>query len=236
MSTVVISCEHATDRVPAAYAPWFASAAAALQSHRGVDFGAALLADELADALGVPALHADVTRLLVDTNRSQGERAIFSEWSWPMPEDLRRRALREHWSHHRDRVTAAVRAVIDGGGSAVHVGVHSFTPELDGEVREIDVAWLFDPDRPAEVRFVDAWQRALAEAAPELRLRRNEPYQGTSDGLTTDLRLQFDDARYLGIELEVNQGLALGDAAAWRRLRRALVATVPRPSSHRVLT
>ncbi len=43
------------------------------------------------------------------------------------------------------------------------------------------------------------------QLAPELRLRRNYPYQGRGDGLTASLRKHHPDAAYVGIELEVNQ-------------------------------
>ena len=35
----------------------------------------------------------------------------------------------------------------------------------------------------------------------------NQPYKGSSDGLTTYLRNKFETSQYLGIELEVNQHL-----------------------------
>ena len=223
----LVTCEHATARVPAAYAPWFDGAGEALRSHRGSDLGAAALAEQLAAAVGVTPLLADASRLLVECNRSQGADAIFSEWSRRMPEELREAALEHHWRRHRERVAEAAAAHVERGALVAHVGVHTFTPVWDGVTREIDVAWLFDPARPAEVEFVDRWQQALAAAAPALRLRRNEPYQGTSDGLTTDLRRRFPADRYLGVEIEVNQRFPLGPADEWRELRDRICATAP---------
>ena len=57
-----------------------------------------------------------------------------------------------------------------------------------------------------------------------MHVRRNYPYSGTADGLTTDLRAGFGP-RYLGIEIEVNQRFPKGDADRWRRLRRLLIVT-----------
>ena len=39
-----------------------------------------------------------------------------------------------------------------------------------------------DPRRPGEVEFATAWLDALRRADPTLRLRRNYPYIGKSDG------------------------------------------------------
>jgi hypothetical protein len=42
---------------------------------------------------------------------------------------------------------------------------------------------------------------------PKWSVRRNYPYLGRSDGLTTYLRRRFDRDRYVGVEIEVNQRL-----------------------------
>ena len=85
---------------------------------------------------------------------------------------------------------------------------------LRGETRNADVGILYDPRRPAEKRFAMAWARAIRAAARELRVRRNYPYLGVGDGLTTTLRRRFPAWRYLGIELEVNQRFFVTDAGA----------------------
>lgn len=75
----------------------------------------------------------------------------------------------------------------------------------------------------AERELVERWRRALGERRPDLRLRLNRPYLGTSDGFTQTLRGVHDDGRYLGIELEVNQRLVRGGGPEWRGLQRDLV-------------
>ena len=59
-----------------------------------------------------------------------------------------------------------------------------------------------------------------------MRVRRNYPYNGASDGLTTYLRGRFSGRLYSGIELEVNQRYPLGDALVWRRLRASIIAAL----------
>ena len=110
-------------------------------------------------------------------------------------------------------------------GRIVHLSCHSFTPRLDGVERRADIGLLYDPTREVEVALCLAWQRALKGAAPHLRVRRNYPYRGYDDGLTTTLRRRYADPWYAGIELEVNQKYPLGDAAAWRALRRILISS-----------
>jgi hypothetical protein len=57
-------------------------------------------------------------------------------------------------------------------------------------------------------------------------VRRNYPYRGSADGLTTHLRRLHPDGRYAGVEIEVNQKHTIGDGEAWRALRRLLVETL----------
>ena len=47
--------------------------------------------------------------------------------------------------------------------------------------------------------------RVLARSLPGLRVRKNQPYRGVSDGLTKVLRGRFPDPGYAGLELEVSQ-------------------------------
>ena len=115
------------------------------------------------------------------------------------------------------------RATLRRAGGCIHVASHSFTPTLDDVPRQVDVAWLYDPRRPGEVAFARAWMLALSRLAPELRLRRNYPYQGRADGLTASLRKRHPAAAYVGIELEVNQRFVEQRGAPWSRLRAMLV-------------
>ncbi len=86
----------------------------------------------------------------------------------------------------------------------LHISVHSFTPELNGEVRTADVGLLFDPARPAEEEFCSNFRRLLLQQNDDLNVKFNYPYLGVDDGFTTYLRQKFPQL-YLGIELEINQ-------------------------------
>ena len=59
--------------------------------------------------------------------------------------------------------------------------------------------------------------------APEFRVRRNYPYAGKGDGLTSHLRRQFPPRAYVGIELEVNQAIVFAAGRRWKTLRSVLV-------------
>ncbi len=72
-------------------------------------------------------------------------------------------------------------------------------------------------------RRAPAGRKRLTALAPELRVRRNYPYAGKGDGLTSHLRVRFAQCDYVGIELEVNQGIVFAAGRRWTALRRMLI-------------
>lgn len=225
-SRLVISCEHGGREVPPDRAALFAGAQGVLDGHRGWDPGALLLAREMASAFAAPLYFATTTRLLIDLNRSIGHRQLFSEFTRGLPRTERDAIVAAHYRPHRSRVEDDIARRIERGEAVTHIASHSFTPVLNGVVRQADVAWLYDPRRPREAALAQRWLHALAQRAPLLRLRRNYPYQGRGDGLTALLRRRFSGAAYLGIELEVNQRFVDAGGAAWDALRGDLMASL----------
>jgi predicted N-formylglutamate amidohydrolase len=222
-NVLVLTCEHCGCDIPRAYAAFFADHEALAHSHRGWDAGALELGRQMADSLGVPLHAATTTRLLVDLNRSIGHRQLFSEVTRPLSAAHRREIVDRYYLPHRQEVEGEVARQIAAGARVIHVASHSFTPRLDGVERRADVAWLYDPQRPGEAVFVRAWMMEFAQRAPGLRLRRNYPYRGHGDGLTAWLRKRHPDETYVGIELEVNQGIIERGGAPWDELRAKLI-------------
>jgi predicted N-formylglutamate amidohydrolase len=177
----------------------------------------------MADVFGAPLHVVATTRLLVDLNRSIGHRQLFSEITRSLSRVRRQDIIDRYYRPHRRAVEGEIATYIAAGERVIHVASHSFTPILDDVPRQADVAWLYDPRRPGEAALARAWLLALAQREPELRLRRNYPYEGRSDGLTASLRKQYSDATYLGIELEVNQRFVERRGAPWKSLREMLI-------------
>jgi len=213
---LLLTCEHGGNRIPMAYRTLFEAHHALLQTHRGFDIGALGLAQALASALAAPLVSATVSRLLVDLNRSPGHHRLHFEPVARLPAELRQRLLLRHYQPYRNRVERLIGQAIAEHGRVIHIGVHSFTPELNGRLRRADVGLLYDPARAGEVALCARWQAALRARAPGLTVRRNYPYAGKGDGLTAWLRRRLPAAAYVGIELEVNQQhfLAPGPSSA----------------------
>ena len=221
---VLVSCEHGGNRVPKEYASLFEGAADVLATHRGFDLGALEVARALGRDLGVEPFTATTTRLVVDVNRSSGNRNAFSSYTRSLSGVQRAAAMATHYWPYRNAVEAAVADAVRVGDGVLHVSSHSFTPELRGEVRNCDVGFLYDPARRGEVRFIEAWYAALHDADPKLVLRRNYPYRGVSDALVTHLRRRYGRRGYVGMELEVNQKHV--GSRGWRSLVSVLAATL----------
>jgi predicted N-formylglutamate amidohydrolase len=215
----LITCEHGGKRIPTRYRQLFTGFEALLHTHRGYDAGALVLARGLAKALAAPLFASTTSRLLIDLNRSIGHPRLYSEATRGAPATVRSEILENYYLPYRNKVEADIAAAIARGSRVIHVASHSFTPALDGAVRNADIGLLYDPARSGEVELCRHWQAQLKECAPELKVRRNYPYAGKSDGFTAYLRRRFSAEVYIGIELEINQKHFLNGGRHWRTFR-----------------
>jgi len=228
---LLISCEHASNAIPASYRELFRGQQQKLASHQGLDIGA-LAAARLIARQHAAGLHAaQWSRLLVDLNRSLGHPRLFSTISRELPAKVRERILAQYYHPWRQAVTGRISAFLAAGDRVLHISVHSFTPALDGHDRHCDIGLLYDPSRKREREFCASWRAALLALDPGLVVRRNYPYRGTADGFVTALRREFPASRYSGVELEINQRFPLGPAARWQQLQKLLAASCGRGHS-----
>ncbi|MEO5700146.1 MAG: N-formylglutamate amidohydrolase [Casimicrobiaceae bacterium] len=223
---LLVTCEHGGYDIPPQYRQVFAGWDDMLRSHRGHDPGALVLARDFAAFYGAPLIASTVSRLLVELNRSAHHRKIFSERTRALPEAEKACILAAYYTPYRRSVEDHVADAVAAGARVLHVSCHTFTPVLDGSERNTDVGLLYDPRRSGERGLCEAWSRALGARIAPLRVRRNYPYRGYDDGLTTSLRRKFPDDAYLGVEIEVNQKHALARNGTFATIRDALVHTL----------
>jgi predicted N-formylglutamate amidohydrolase len=225
----LITSEHGGNRVPARYAALFRAHRKLLDSHRGCDFGSLKLARVLAGAMDCALIFSQTTRLLVELNRSLGHPHLFSRVTRTLPAAEREQILRKHYHPHRERVERRLLELLRGASFVLHLSVHSFTPVLNGVRRTAEFGLLYDPARPNERRFCQIWRHQLRRAdLGDPRVRRNYPYRGAADGLTTSLRRKLNTPRYLGIEIEVNAGMLRETGIRLAQLHRGLSASLVR--------
>lgn len=225
---LVLSCEHGGNEIPSDYAPLFAGKEELLESHRGFDRGALELATGLARRFDVPLDVATTSRLLIDLNRSPGNRNLYSEFTEHLPDEQKQDIFNRYYLPHRKKVETRVAETIRGGKTVLHIGVHTFTPILHGAERRADIGLLYDPARILEKQCCQAWKILLSESMPGLRIRGNYPYRGVSDGFPTWLRRFHPPEHYIGIELEVNHKHTLGKDNQWAFIGRMLEDSLAR--------
>jgi predicted N-formylglutamate amidohydrolase len=216
------------------YRRLFRGRRALLDSHRGYDPGALVMARALARAFGATLVTSTVSRLVVDLNRSLGNPRVFSAATRGVPANLRTKIVEQHYRPYRVHVERLVRQTVARDRRVIHISSHSFTPELDGKVRRADVGLLYHPGRHGEAELCARWKISLADLAPKLRVRRNYPYAGKGDGLTSHLRLCFPPSAYVGIELEINQRIVFAAGRHWTALRGVLIDSLRAACASRV--
>lgn len=212
-TAVFISCEHAAFLVPPEYQELFSKANTVIKSHRGYDKGAADLARYLSRKTGTEPFLAPYSRLLVDLNRSEDHNNLFSEYTADLSGSAKQDILNAYYRPYRDLVYQEIKKKTEQSSIVLHLSVHSFTPILNGVERNNDIGLLYDPKRRPEKKFCVKWQQQISDLTDVFRVRRNYPYRGSADGLTTALRKQFSTNKYMGIELEVNQNFFQSRAA-----------------------
>lgn len=203
-SILILTCEHASNKLPAAFKN--AVPAQVLKTHRAYDIGAAQVFRKLVK-FAKPEFYCEgkYSRLFVDLNRTITNKSAFSDY-------LRDNAKAKvqataYWTEYRTAIEKFVESALKPKTQAatiVHLGIHSFTPKLNGKVRNTDIGILYDPARPQERAYANVIKAEIKRLYPTMKVRFNYPYKGTTDGLTTTLRKKFGP-RYVGIEIEINQ-------------------------------
>ena len=210
---LILTCEHASNKLPAAFKS--AVPTEVLKTHRAYDIGALAVFRKLVK-FAKPEFYCEgkYSRLFVDLNRTITNKSAFSDYYEALDKATAAKAKAQataYWSEYRAAIEKFVESAIKPKTRAakpepeiIHLGIHSFTPELNGKVRNTDIGILYDPSRPQERAYANVIKAEIKRLYPAMKVRFNYPYKGTSDGLTTTLRKKIGP-RYVGIEIEINQ-------------------------------
>ncbi|MBU4306147.1 MAG: N-formylglutamate amidohydrolase [Candidatus Omnitrophica bacterium] len=223
---VIVTCEHAGNFVPAEYAGLFSGHKKLLNTHQGYDIGGRELFNCIAGEVADYRFSCGVSRLLIDMNRSLLNHSLFSSLTKNLSEKQKERLRQKYYFPYRQRITALIERLIAEHNTVIMLAVHTFTPVLHGKRRGADIGLLYDPRRKEEKRLCRSIRQNLRVLLPELKIRFNYPYRGSSDGLAAYLRKRFPAAGYCGIELEVNQKFSISDKRQWQCMRKSIARSL----------
>jgi predicted N-formylglutamate amidohydrolase len=235
---MLLLADHARNAMPDDYGD-LGLPPSELERHIAYDIGVEWVLRALAARLGVPAVFATWSRLLIDPNRGEDDPTLIRQLydgavipaNYPMPAAERERRLDRFYRPYHDAVGALVASVAAASGAApLILSIHSFTPVMQGQVRPWHAGVLWDLDDRTARPLIDA----LA-ADPALVIGDNEPYDGALRGDT-----MFRHAIVNGFPhalLEIRQDLVAdrASAEAWAgRLAPIVDAINADPDIHRV--
>ena len=202
---VLLVCEHAANRIPAALDNLGLDEATRL-SHIAWDPGALAVAQEISYLLDARLVASTVSRLVYDCNRppeAPGAMPGRSEvFDIPGNQNLSdtEKAARVATVYGPFR-TLLADTIASFPAPPVLVTIHSFTPVYQGKQRDVEIGILHDSD----TRLADAMLE-LAPKHTEMNTRRNDPY-GPGDGVTHTLKLHALPNGLLNVMIEVRNDL-----------------------------
>jgi len=205
--SLVLTCEHASNHVPPPLEP-HPSDLPWLQTHWGWDIGAADLTRALVRRTGASAVLSTFSRLVCDPNRptrsptwirreTESHRIHFNRQLDAMERERRDREL--HAPYHDAIDSLLAESLSSCSGDFLLLSVHSFTPVMMGQARELHAGVLFDGHPSLAIAFLNALR------LEGLDTRLNQPYSGLQ-GMTYAVSRHGTrhGVRYLELEIRNN--------------------------------
>ncbi len=212
-----LTCEHASMRMPEPWR-WPEGDRRLVGTHWSYDLGAREITLELARELNASAVLSRCSRLLVDPNREETHPDTFRAMADGQPvllnadlsaDDRERRLATYHRPYH-----VALDAALAAVDAPMLFSIHSFTPNYQGELREVEIGVLFNYEER------EAHQLGAVLSEDFERVAYNEPWSGRA-GLIYSAERHSQKHGRLALELEVRQDRAV-DPAFRARLVPAL--------------
>ena len=234
----IILCDHASNMLPASYGSLGLSADQ-MERHIAYDIGAAGVTRYLSELMGLPAVMANFSRLLIDPNRGADDPTLIMRLSdgAVVPgnahidaSEIAARKAKFYQPYH-DAVDALIEEALAAETIPILLSIHSFTERFKGHERPWHAAVLWDKDDRLPLPLIETLRRE-----PDIIVGENEPYSGELKG---DCLYQHGTERGLAHALiELRQDL-IGELAgqkAWAdRLARVLTELLAHPNLARDL-
>ncbi len=201
-SNIVITCDHASNRVPPQVnGGLLGLAPAEMERHIAYDVGAAGVAGHLGALMDAPVIGANFSRLVIDPNRGEDDPTlvmqIYDGTIIPANRNLSAADLRWRLDNCYRPYHAALDSLLVSRTRPIMIAIHSFTPRLNGHaMRPWHIGILHEKDQRLALPLL-----ARLRAEPDLCVGENEPYGGHLDGDSIDRHAIRHDRPNVLIEL-----------------------------------
>jgi len=228
-SPVLLVCDHASCRFPQALGDMGLDPFAR-RCHLAIDIGAGKLTETIAKSLGVTAVIAQYSRLVVDCNRQLMDPGAYLEYGDGIlvpgnrnltQEQKDARADTIYWPYHTaiDEQVTRLRAI---GPKPAFISIHSFTPVLNGIARDIQMGVLWDKDASLSDIFLEEFPAAGFLTGD------NEPYSGRApQDFTIDHHAEEIDLPHVGIEVRQDFIDDIAGVEEIAPMMHQIIATIP---------
>jgi predicted N-formylglutamate amidohydrolase len=152
-AALVFVVDHASNFIPEEYQN-LGLGLDVLNSHVAIDIGAKQMAQGLVSRLGGTAVMACFSRLLIDPNRELWRENIIPDVSdgiliagnQNLTDAEKQARLDKFYTPFHEAVEAEIKNLLDQGLRPFVIGVHSFTPEMNGKKRPWHIGFMWNGD------------------------------------------------------------------------------------------
>ena len=183
---LVLICDHARNHLPPEYS-LLGLPESEFARHIAYDIGAEALTRGLAALLGVPAVMAGFSRLLIDPNRGEDDPTLIRQLydgtivpgNYPITQGERDRRIRQFYRPYHDAVGEVIARCQREGPVPAVFSVHTMTDVWNGRRRPWQAAILWDRDPRFAIPMLEELRRTGEHVIGD-----NEPYDGALAGDT----------------------------------------------------
>jgi predicted N-formylglutamate amidohydrolase len=226
---ILLICDHASCRFPKSLGDMGLDPFAR-RCHLAVDIGAGPLTEKLADSLGVTAVLAQYSRLVMDCNRQLMDPSAFLQFGDGIlvpgnrnlhPSDKELRAKTLYWPYH-EAVDKQVQRLRAAGPPPAFIAIHSFTPVMNGESRPWEMGVLWDADTRLRDIFLEGF------TAAGYCVGDNQPYSGKApQDFTIDHHAEEIGLPHIGIEIRQDLIDDEGGVEIIANVMHKIIASIP---------
>lgn len=181
---LVIVCDHARNAFPEGYGT-LGVAPDQLKRHIAYDIGAEAITLQVAEALGVPAVLSNYSRLLIDPNRGADDPTLIMRLSdgaiipgnRHLDEQERAKRITLYYEPYHQAIDTIIDRCLAAGIAPAILSLHSFTESWKSAPRPWHVGILWDKDPRLAQPLLDAFY-----AEGDLIVGDNQPYVGHLKG------------------------------------------------------